>query len=640
MVNQFILKAWRRFQGQKLLVIMLLIGLFNPLSMISTVQAAGQPNVSRSIINDLRGNNPTAWTTNSLVYAPQGAVTPGFVYQTILNGAQFDSGHDITIDSAGNAYVLARAYDTSNDVMIAKLSPSGVVSFVTYLRGSLTDWGTGLALDGNGGLWVSGWTDSSDFPTVNAAQPVKDNTRSAFLARISTSNGALLYSSFFGANRADEFHDIALGSNGEIYLVGKTDSTDFPTVNPIQSGLNLTNCFCDDAFILRLSADGRTVLYSTYLGGGLDDQADSIGLDSSGNIYVAGITKSDDFPTVNPIQPNRSGDFDLWAARISADGAHLDYSTYLGGTNPELLARMAVDPAGYATLVGTTNSNNFPTTAGAYQLVFGGGLCGSAGFDQRSCYDGFVTRLSPDGSSLVYSTYLGGSNDDEARGVALDNAGNAYVVGYHISSDVPPSEFDIVVSSLDASGSQLRYSVSVWSAVANDGGGIALGSDGDVYFTGAQNAPSDTYIARLSQNSGPNPTPTPTSTPLPPTPTPIPPTPTPSGSSLHVGDLDGSASGSRIWQASVRVLVHDAAHNPVANVTVSGAWSHGASGSSQCVTGSDGNCTLTKGSLRRNVSSVTFTVQNLAKSGSTYNSSANHDPDGDSNGTMIIVSRP
>ena len=644
MVSTLVLNVRRKISGRLLIAFVLLVALFNPLSLLPAAQAATQPLIKSAAINDLRGNNPAAWTINSLVYAPQGSVTPGFVYQTIFNGAEFDSGHDIVVDSAGSAYVLARAYDTSNDVMVVKLSPNGVVSFVTYLRGALTDWGTGLALDGNGGLWVSGWTDSTDFPLVNPAQPIKDNTRSSFLARISTSNGALLYSSFFGANRADEFHDIVLDANGEIYIVGKTDSTDFPTVNPIQSGLTLTTCFCDDAFILHLSADGRTVLYSTYLGGGLDDQADSLGLDAAGNIYVSGITKSPDFPTVNPIQAGPSGDFDVWSARISADGSHLDYSTYLGGSKTDRLARIAVDSAGFTTLAGTTNSSNFPTTPGSYQPVFGGGLCGIAGFGQRSCDDGFITRLSPDGSSLVYSTFIGGSNEDEVRGVTTDSAGNVYTVGYHISSDTPPSHNDITITSLNASGSQLRFSEAEWSAVANDGHGITLGPDGDVYYTGAKNVPADLYVARLSQSGGPAPTPTPTATTIPPTPTPtntpVPPTPTPTGSSLHIGDLDGSAVGSRNWQASVHIFVHDASHNPVTNVTVKGVWSNGASGSAQCITASDGTCTLTKSNLKRRVHSVKFTIQNLSKSGYSYTSSANHDPDGDSNGTTIIISRP
>jgi Beta-propeller repeat len=596
--------AQRLVPGHTLLVAALLAtllaGMLSPLSLLPHARAAAQE------------ANPT------------------FVYQTIFNGAQFDSGRDEVVDGAGNAYIVARAYDTNNDVMVVKLSPSGAVLFVTYLRGSQTDYGTGLALDGQGGLLVSGWTDSPDFPVVNAAQPVKDSRRSAFLARLSTENGAVIYSSFFGANGADEFHDLVVNDAGEIYLVGKTDSTDFPTLNPLQANLNLTNCFCDDAFIVRLSADARTILYSTYLGGRFDDQADSVGLDAAGNIYVAGITGSDDFPTANPIQAAPSGGGEVWAARISASGTHLDYSTYLGGAGTEYMARIAVDPAGYATLAGTTNSLHFPTTPAAFQPVFGGGTCGAAGFGQRACYDAFITRLAPDGSSLVYSTYLGGGNDDEAHGVVMDSAGNAYVVGDTLSTDVPPIAA-IFVYGLDATGSQLRYSVTVWSATYNDGHGIALGPGGDVYFTGAQNAPADLYAARLTEGGGPPPT----ATPLP-TSTPVPPPPT----TLHVGDLDGSASGSRNWQVRVTVLVHDAGHSPVANVTVSGSWSKGYSGSDQCVTAADGTCTLMTGNIRRTVPSVTFSVKKLTKSGFTYTPAANHDPDGDSNGTSIVVSRP
>ena len=572
---------------------------------------------------------------------------PTFVYQTIHNGAQFEEGTDEVVDEDGNAYVLAYAYDTNPDVMVEKLSPSGAVLFTTYLRGSQTDYGTGLALDGQGGLWVSGWTDSSDFPVVDAAQPVKDSRRSGFLTRLSISNGAILYSSFFGGNGVDEFHDIVLNDTGEIYLTGLTSSTDFPTLNPIQSGLKLVSCFCNDAFVLRLSPDARTVLYSTYLGGGLEDQGDSLGLDAAGNIYVAGITKSDDFPTVNPIQSGRSGDFDVWAARLSADGSHLDYSTYLGGAQTEYLARIAVDPAGYATLAGTTNSSQFPTTPASYQPAFGGGLCGTAGFGQRSCYDAFVTRLAPDGSNLVYSTYLGGNTDDQAHGVVVDSGGNAYVVGYSASANFPQSDNSptlvIFATSLDAGGSQLRFNVTEFSATGNAGHGIALGPDDDVFYTGAKDAPSDLYAARLTQGGGPEPTPTPTD--LPPTPTatatvqspPPTPTPIPSADSLHVGNLEGYASGRNSWRARVMILVHDADENPVANVRVSGNWSNGASGSAQCTTSSQGVCTISSGSLNRNLASVTFSISNLSRSGYVYNSSANHDPDGDSNGTTITV---
>jgi hypothetical protein len=635
-----ILKIIRRTSpGRNFIVIAMIAVLLLP-GFAFTPTAA---QASAGFYHDLRGQDPASWISTRLASLAL-ANDPSFVYQTVYNGAYFDSGHDEVVDEAGNAYILAGIYDSNNDVMVVKLSPTGAVLFVTYLRGSMIDYGTGLALDGQGGLWLSGWTDSPDFPLVNPAQSVKDSSRSGFLAHLSTSDGSVLYSSYLGANRADEIHDIALNAAGEILLVGKTDSTDFPTLNPLQSGLNLNSCFCDDAFILHLSADARTILYGTYLGGSFDDQGDSIGVDSAGNIYVAGITKSDDFPTANALQPARLGDFDAWAARISADGAQLDYSTFLGGSKTEYLGRLAVDPAGYVTLAGTTNSADFPTSSNAYQTAFGGGLCGAAGFGQRSCYDAFITRLAPDGGSFAFSTFLGGNNEDEARGVAIDDAGNAYVVGYTFSSNFPPSGISssaaIFVSSLDAGGSQLRYSVTVFSASANAGLGIALGPGGDIFYTGAQNAPSDLYAARLTQGDGsqPTPTPTPTSTPLPPTPTPV---PTTSIGSLHVGDLDGGSSGStRLWRAGVRILVHDSAHTPLANVTVSGTWSNGISGGYQCVTASDGTCTVATATLRRKTSSATFTVDNLSLSGYTYTPSANHDPDSDSNGTTITILRP
>ncbi len=559
------------------------------------------------------------------------AASLNFVYQTVFNGAQFDNGLAEVVDGSGNAYILAYAYDSNNDVEVVKLSPSGKILFSAYLRGSSLDYGTGLALDGNGGLWVTGYTDSADFPVVNAAQPVKDATRSGFLAKLSTTDGSILYSSFFGANRADEFHGIAIDSTGGIYLVGKTDSTNFPTLNPIQASLNLTNCFCDDAFVLHLASDAHTILFSTYLGGSSDDQGDKIGLDAAGNIYIAGITKSNDFPTVQALQPTWSGDSDVWAARISAGGSHLDYSTYLGGARTETLWGFALDPSGSLTLAGTTNSSNYPVSPGAYQITFGGGLCGAAGFGQYPCYDGFVTRLNPDGSGLAYSTFLGGNNNDEAHGITIDSTGNAFVVGYTTSSNFLASGTGIFVLSLDASGSQTRWSGTIFSASANTSQGIALGPDDDIFFTGAINAPSDLYAVRLSQSgrASPTPTPTPTNTPVP-----------QSGGSLHVGDLDGSSSGARTWVATVEVSVHDATHQPVVNVTVRGSWTGGYSGNAQCVTTSNGACTLSTGKIKRISTNVTFTVKQLTLSGYTYDPSANHDPDGDSNGTAIKIARP
>jgi PKD repeat protein len=456
-------------------------------------------------------------------------IDPTIVYETIIGGAT--SGIDIAVDTTGNAYVIARVYDTNNDVMVAKLSADGALQYTTYLRGSSGDFGTGIALDGSGDVYIAGGTDSSDFPILNAMQLVKNGvTRDAFIAKLAAQDGSLLFSTYFGGSRSDIIQDITLNSVGQIYLVGYTESTDFPTLNPIQGGLNLNQCFCEDTFVTKLSPDALTVLYSTYLGGSFEDYGQSIALDGDDNIYITGRTQSDDFPTQAAIQPDRAGelqDEDLFVSKISADGSSLVYSTYLGGIRNEAARRIAVDSAGNAFVAGSTLSTDFPTTAGAYRDAYigGRGACLSGFGLPVDCNDMFVTKFVPDGSSLAYSTYLGGSLHDYANGIAINDAGEAYAVGYTHSTDFPGVTrtelgYDIVLAKLNANGSDLLYTVIINSPVANQGHGIAVDNAGDVYITGAQNAPSNLYVAKISDGGAPPPTSTPTLTPVPPTPTP------------------------------------------------------------------------------------------------------------------------
>jgi hypothetical protein len=437
---------------------------------------------------------------------------PTFVYETIFDGAFLDSGHDVAVDAGGNAYVLASAYDAEHNVLVLKVAPNGMVLWNAYLGGSALDIGTGIDLDGAGDVYVTGWTDSADFPTLNPLQGTLNGPRDAFVAKLSAQDGSLIYSTFFGGGYAEGANDIAVNGLGEIYLIGYTGSTDFPMVNPIQGALNTTYCFCDDAFVSKISADGSTLLYSTYLGGGFDDEGQSIGLDEGGNIYIAGNTKSNDFPTVNPIQAANAGGLrDVFAARISADGSALDYSTYLGGEEFDRVSRIAVDGAGNAYVAGTTRSVSFPTTPGAFQEQFAGGIleCGSPPYEPlRNCDDLFVTKITPDGSGLAYSTYIGGNLDEEARGIALDGDGNAILAGYSVSADFPPAGIGdsaaIVVPRLNSSGSDLLYTVAIASGSANAGHGIGVDDAGDLYVTGAKNVPADVYVARLTEAAPPN----------------------------------------------------------------------------------------------------------------------------------------
>jgi len=612
----------------------------------------------RSVDADYRVGSDGSVSFSLGAYDPAAAliIDPTFIYESVFNFAQFDNGWDIAVDASGSAYIVGRAYNTDNDVLVAKIAADGSLQYMTILRGTKHEAGVSLALDGQGGLLIAGWTDSSDFPILNASQPVLNGFRDAFIVKLSTQDGSLLFSTFFGGSRADEGHGIALNAAGEIYLVGTTDSTDLPLVNPIQAGLNLTSCFCNDVFVTRFSPDTSSVLSSTYLGGARDDTGTAIGLDASGDIYIAGYTLSTDFPLQNALQPVSAGGQEGFAARISADGSHLVYGTYLGGADIDSINSLSVDGSGYAYLVGNTRSADFPTTLGSYQPGFAGAVlgCGLPPYEPlRNCDDAFVTRLLPDGSGFAYSTYLGGTRDDIVRDVAIDPAGRAHVIGYSQSTDFPPqgtggsTAFVIIVAQLGADGSTLNYSLQIPSAVANAGHGITLDSLGDVYITSGQNSPADTYVARISSGGGSVPTPTstlppastPTATP-PPTSTPTP-TPEPSPMIIHIGDLDGySAINGNRWSASVVVTVHDESEQPVAGAVVGGSWSGGYKGTVSCVTVADGTCDLSTGYIRRRASNVTFTVTDVSLAAGTYAAGANHDPDGDSSGTYITIARP
>jgi len=577
-------------------------------------------------------------------------IDPTIVYETIQGLGDFSDGLDIAIDAAGNAYVLGRVYDSNNDVGIVKLSPDGSVLYTTYLRGNKGDFGGGISLDAAGDIYIAGGTDSLDFPILNAIKPVKDGvTREGFITKLANGDGSLLFSTFFGGSRSDEIYDITLNDAGEIYVVGKTQSTDFPTVNPIQSGLNLNQCFCDDAFVTKFSPDALTVLYSTYLGGAARDSGQSIALDATNNIYITGSTQSDDFPTQAAIQPNRAGvnqDVDLFVSKISADGSSLVYSTYLGGTRNESARRIAVDSAGNAFVAGTTISVDFPTTAGAYreQYIGGARACLSGLSLPIDCTDMFVTKFVPDGSSLAYSTYLGGDRDDNGKGIAINEAGEVFVVGESYSTAFPGTPprtelgYYIVLAKLNASGSDLIYGLSIDSPVANAGHGIALDNAGDVYITGAQNVPEELYVAKISEGGVP-PLPTPTNTTVPPTPTStaVPPTPTNTAvpptptstpdTSQNEINVQAQSVTRQLWWRYYRgvdtILITDQNNQPVAGVTVTVSYTGPNNGQVSGVTGANGSVTLYTNWKRNPNGSWCFEILDVVKDGYNYNPSAN-----------------
>jgi hypothetical protein len=438
------------------------------------------------------------------------AEDPEFVYETVVPGYYLSSGRDVAVDTYGNAYVIGCWYEDQQhlDIVVIKLDPEGApVWEVPIVADELEhDFAADITLDSQENIWIVGWTSSESFPTTPDAM---DNTLTgftdAFLMKLDSEDGDILYSTYLGGDYVDRGEGIFLNDDDEIYITGSTGSTDFPTTpDAYQDEPSAPLYIYEDAFITKLSADGTTILYSTYFGGYEDDAAKHVALDDEGDIVFSGITTADDFPLVNPIQSSPNS---IFVSKLSADGTELLFSTYLGGEDLDGLRGMALDSQGHVYITGSTRSIFFPTTPGAFEENFVGEIDGcEEDFPPRdvNCYDGYVTKLATDGSGLMYSTFLGGSFDDHGTDIIVDDIGCAYVIGYTASLDFPGGEGisgAIFVSKFRADGSDLIYTLMKDSNTPGAGHGIALGEVGHIYFTGAVNAPADIYVAKITDGS-------------------------------------------------------------------------------------------------------------------------------------------
>jgi len=463
----------------------------------------------------LASNNEVAFRVAG--YDPQRAlvIDPVLSYSTYLGGSDNDWGNAIAVDSSGNAYVTgytrsidfptANPLQSSNhggyDAFVAKLNSAGsALVYSTYLGGSKNDGGTGIAVDSSGNAYLTGKTKSTDFPTANPLQASNNASNgTAFVAELNAAGSALVYSTYLGGSSADVGLGMALDSAGNAYVTGYTGSTDFPTMNPLQptNKASAANSGNATAFVAKLNFTASatpplTLVYSTYLGGSINDEANGIAVDSSGNAYVTGYTASTDFPTMNPYQATLKGHMTVFVTKFNAAGSALLYSTYLGGSNVDQGYGIAVDAAGNAYVTGLTFSTDFPT-AQPFQAT-----CSTCGSNGR--YTAFVAKLNFTASAtppltLAYSTYLGGSTADLGYGIGVDSAGNAYVIGYTYSTDFPIkqalqpncdgcSNGDAFVSALKPAGNALVYSSYLGGSNGTYAYGITVDSAGDAYVTG------------------------------------------------------------------------------------------------------------------------------------------------------------
>lgn len=362
-------------------------------------------------------------------------IDPVVSYASYLGGTGEELGIAVAADSAGNTYLTgvttsgdfpraaSATFTPPLDVFVTRLNAAGTaLVYSTYLGGSgSADVGSGIAVDAAGNAYVTGTTNSPDFPTRNPMQPALNGVADAFIAKLN-STGALVYSTYYGGSGAETGFGIAVDAAGNAYVTGGTSSPDLALVNPVQSGLHGQS----DAYVMKLNVAGSAPVYATYLGGSDPEIGLAIALNAANNAYVTGITSSSDFPTRNPIQPDfGGGSQDAFVTKLSPDGSALVYSTYLGGSGNEDTAvfsapipgcGIAVDAAGNAYVASDTTSADFPVANALNRTRYGDS-------------DGYMTKLNATGTALFYSTYLGDRFDDACLGIAVDGAGRAWVTG-------------------------------------------------------------------------------------------------------------------------------------------------------------------------------------------------------------------
>lgn len=360
----------------------------------------------------------------------------------------------------------------------APLTIDPVIDYSTYLGGNAQDTANSVAVDSAGNMYVTGWLQSPNYPSLDPFQQTSGTARFIVIAKILAGGNALAWYTYVGGSALNDSEKIALDSSGNTYIAGFTSSTDFPVKNAAQP---VFGGGYENAVIVKVDRNGKLV-YSTYLGGNNQERALGLAVDSAGSAFVAGFTWSIDFPVTNALQPRMTGRPDAFLAKLSPSGDHFLFATYLGGSGLEYGKGLTLDSSGNPVIVGTTASADFPTV-NPLQSALGAGA-----------ESGFITKISSAGDEILYSTYFGGNASILLNAVRLDFADNIWTFGQAVGPGLPlqnplqssfaGGQMDTVISKLSAKGDAILFSTYFGGSDIDFPSDLAIDSSGNVYASG------------------------------------------------------------------------------------------------------------------------------------------------------------
>jgi hypothetical protein len=448
----------------------------------------------------------SAWSTlDTLVIDP-------LLYSTYLGGSLADVPSAIAVDDSGNAVIVGNSFSADfpataamigpgdsngTNVFVAKINPSGTgLVFATVIGGSAADVATDVAVDPSGEIFLTGTTNSSDFPTTTAAwrPSYPGGHADGFAARLSANGTQLVYSTFLGGMNV-QMGGIAVGPGGRACIAGTTNSASFPVTpgafSTVFSNGSVTGP--PDAFVLCLTEGGDAAVFSTFLGGSSQDSAARLVVDGAGNVVVTGFTTSSDFPVTGGTYDNSSNGFaDAFVVKLNATGSSLDFSSYLGGSQSDFGLDVALVGESDFVVLGFATSQDFPTTYGSFQP----GPGNTGGFGTQ---DAFVARFDPSTAALKFSTYFGGPAADRPAALAVDAEGDVYTVGTSQGGLIPTTPnaqrsvfggggSDVFLAKISPTGSVLDYSTYLGGSAADRGVDVKVCPDGAVLLLGQTNS--------------------------------------------------------------------------------------------------------------------------------------------------------